>query len=101
MASATLYLILEYTPKHSPWQAALTSGLFGGLGAFLAGRINDQRLRREIRLELCRQGYPVCLNCGYDLRGTTDRCPECGMATNFNQRPDSSDSIESNKANNV
>jgi hypothetical protein len=35
--------------------------------------------RRIMKRQLHRPGY--CDHCGYDLRATPDRCPECGVVT--------------------
>ena len=50
----------------------LTPGLFGVIGVV--------RLIRAERACVIRQREGLCVNCGYDLRGTPDRCPECGTA---------------------
>ena len=37
------------------------------------------RNRRIVRETLVALGHPVCIHCGYDLRGSPEpRCPECG-----------------------
>lgn len=56
----------------------LPSIAFAGL---IMLRIRRHRLDRSLREQLVQRGVPICLECGYDLRGQTEaRCPECGTA---------------------
>ena len=60
----------------SYWALAVVTGVLPA--AFLTWTAK-RRLTRYRRGES--MGGARCVRCGYDLRATSDRCPECGTAT--------------------
>ena len=51
----------------------------GGSGTVGITWFLRNRCRRYLREQLVARGVPICLKCGYDLRGqVAPRCPECG-----------------------
>ena len=48
-------------------------------GVYLAMTWQHKWLEVYLRQHLNEHGIPICMNCGYDLRGQVNRvCPECG-----------------------
>ena len=64
--SDTVQVVIPY------WFVLLVAGYLSGRWVFAS-----RKLRRQGRA--FRQANNLCLNCGYDLRATPDRCPECGV----------------------
>ena len=61
------------TPAVHYWAITI---LTGACPTFVADRYLRRRLLRMRRIR-----NSCCQNCGYDLRATPDRCPECGTVT--------------------
>jgi len=63
-----------YLGAYAPWWALFaTTGLLPA--AWVLARLRSRRRRRMA------EALGLCLVCGYDLRGVTGECPECGTPT--------------------
>lgn len=61
------------------FSGGIIGGLVGGLFVYGIGRIWRRPMQQCLRQELNKRGIPICMKCGYDLRGQVEpRCPECG-----------------------
>ena len=61
------------------WPAYVSGDLFAGTFAWLASPMFRRRRDRE--------KIGMCINCGYDLRASKERCPECGTAFSNKDAP--------------
>jgi hypothetical protein len=59
---------------HEKRDRLITSSISGGLAILFFWLANS--LHRKLRRLKPPPG--ICIRCGYDLRATPDRCPECG-----------------------
>ena len=62
--------------SYTPLLVAIPHWLLLALALFAPGRVIHRAVRRRRSVSL-----GLCLSCNYDLRASTDRCPECGRAT--------------------
>ena len=67
---------LTYPNRQSRWTAGVSFGYLIGL-ALLVPAISVYGLARGWR----RKHRGLCVQCGYDLRATLERCPECGLVS--------------------
>lgn len=73
MTAAHILLLILVSIAVLGWAVAIIVVAVGTVG----GILDMRRYWRDL-LDLRRRREGLCIRCGYDLRGTPARCPECG-----------------------
>jgi hypothetical protein len=61
------------------WIGAFAGPVAGFVWVWVANVMFRRPIQRDLREQLAKRGVPICIPCGYDLRGSVSgRCPECG-----------------------
>jgi hypothetical protein len=77
----SLLFVRRYLPLSGAVYGGVVGGITGGTGVLFLQWFWRNRFRKLLRQRLIAAGVPICIQCGYDLRGQTEpRCPECGKA---------------------
>jgi hypothetical protein len=66
-----------FAPATQPWDPDLVVSLPNWFLAAMLAILPSLQIRAALRLRH-RRREGLCLQCGYDLRASPDRCPECG-----------------------
>jgi len=72
--------LISMAVSHSGRDWLPTVLILAGIPAVLVGLLAAYGSYRG-ELEKYRRRMGLCVGCGYDLRATLDRCPECGRLT--------------------
>ena len=79
-----VYLIRSLLPSLQRWSGHIGLAVVLPLYILYIAVSLRRSMVKDLRRKLVQAGIPVCLRCGYDLRGSdATRCPECGT-----ERPD-------------
>ena len=79
LASRLQHLAANWLPFPPAVVRVALGTLIGGLFGLTLVRMFQRSIRGSLRTHLNDAGIPICMGCGYDVRGQTERrCSECG-----------------------
>ena len=81
LGGAKIVIVLGMPPNTVSEAFLLASGVVVLLFVIplgLAYILIPRMVKRYVREEMSSSGIPICVKCGYDLRASKERCPECG-----------------------
>jgi hypothetical protein len=91
------HLAIAYLLNRERWKIGLRSFTIHTLCLLILSLLMVKLISIPIRRQRRRSNKGLCTRCGYDLRVTPDRCPECGAQ--FSKKEASHDTVDQTRYN--